>query len=617
MASDRLGIPSSTLCEEFQRTAKLAPEAVALRTVGGTVQLTWREYADRVRRIATGLAALGARPGDTVALMMSNRPEFNLIDTAVLHLGAIPYSIYNTNSAEQITYLLTNAESRVVLCERRFVDTVRAAGGSVEAIVVIDAEVEGTLPLGEVEQLRAPDFDFDASWKAVRSNDVATLIYTSGTTGNPKGVELTHTNVLSQVDALSHVFDVGAGDRFVSFLPAAHIADRLASHYLQIVHRTQITTVDDPKNLVAALADARPTYWFAVPRVWEKLKGGVELGFADADGIKAALLAQARTLGAKSLEASRGRHSLSGVEKITLRILDRLVLSKVRAKLGLDELRWAISGGASVAPETLNFFLGLGIKVCEIWGMSETAGAGLVNPPNGIRAGTIGKPLPGVEIRTADDGELLIRGDIVMQGYRHDPQRTAEALATDGWLCTGDVVTIDGDGYVTIVDRKKELIINAAGKNMSPANIEATMKTMCPLIGEAVTIGDGRPFNTALIVLDADSAAAHAAERGLTDASAATLAADPDVVQVILDGVAAANARLSRVEQIKRLRILPMFWVPGGPEVTPTMKLRRRPISERYAVEIESLYADAIAAEVHDLGAISATRPAERLSEMS
>ncbi|KXF53835.1 AMP-dependent synthetase [Rhodococcus sp. SC4] len=598
----RQGLLSSTLCEEFQRTAKVDPEAVALRTVAGTQQITWREYANRVRRIATGLASLGVGHGDTVALMMGNRPEFNLIDTAILHLGAGPFSIYNTNSAEQIAHLLSNAESKVVFCEARFVDTIRAAGGPVETIVVIDAPVGGTLPLKLVEERSVPDFDFDASWRAVRPTDVATLIYTSGTTGNPKGVELTHANILSQVEALSHVFDVKAGDRFVSFLPAAHIADRLASHYLQIAHGTQLTTLDDPKNLAAALADARPTYWFAVPRVWEKLKAALELGFAEADGVKATLLARARTLSAKNVEAGRGGPTLSALEQLQLRVLDHIVLSKVRAKLGLEELRWAISGGASIAPDTLNFFLALGIKVCEIWGMSETAGAGLVNPPDGIRSGTIGKPLPGVEVRVADDGEMLIRGGIVMRGYRSDPERTAEALDADGWLYTGDVVNIDADGYVTIVDRKKELIINAAGKNMSPANIEGTLKTMCPLIGEAVTIGDGRPFNTALIVLDADAAAAYAAKKGLSDASAAALAVDPDLVQTILAGVAAANARLSRVEQIKRLRILPVFWEPGGVEITPTMKLRRRPISERYTQEIESLYADPIPAEVHALG---------------
>jgi len=614
----RQGLSSSTLCEEFQRTAKLDPQAVALRTVGGTQQITWREYADRVQWIATGLASLGVGHGDSVALMMGNRPEFNLIDTAILHLGASPFSIYNTNSAEQIAHLLSNAESKVVFCEARFTDTIRAAGGPVEIIVTIDASVDGALPLELVEKNSVDGFDFEAAWKAVRPNDVATLIYTSGTTGNPKGVELTHANILSQVEALNRVFDVKAGDRFLSFLPAAHIADRLASHYLQIAHGTQVTTLDDPQNLAAALADARPTYWFAVPRVWEKLKAALELGFADAEGVKATLLARARALGAKSVEADRGSRGLSVLEQLQLRVLDHVVLSKVRAKLGFEDLRWAISGGASVAPETLDFFLALGVKVCEIWGMSETAGAGLVNPPDGIRSGTIGKPLPGVDFRVADDGEMLIRGGIVMQGYRHDPERTAEALDADGWLYTGDVVTVDADGYVAIVDRKKELIINAAGKNMSPANIEGTLKTMCPLVGEAVTIGDGRQFNTALIVLDADAAAVFAAKKGLPDPSAAALSVDPDVVQTILDGVAAANARLSRVEQIKRLRILPLFWEPGGVEVTPTLKLRRRPISDRYANEIESLYADPLPAEVHALAAAPAADPGHlRLTQPS
>ena len=277
---------SSSLCAAFQRTASVDPEATALRNVGGSSEITWRDYASRVKSIATGLAALGVVAGDTVALMTSNRPEFALVDTAVLHLGAVPYSIYSTNSPEQIAHLLTNAETKVVVCEQRFVEGIKAGEADITTLVVIDGVADGAMTLGDVEQMRNDDFDFEATWRSVSPDDVATLIYTSGTTGPPKGVELTHSNITNQLVALSYSFDVTRGDRFLSFLPSAHIADRMATHYMQIAHGTRVTTLSDPKNIAAALADCKPNYWFAVPRVWEKLKAALEQGFSTTTGLK-------------------------------------------------------------------------------------------------------------------------------------------------------------------------------------------------------------------------------------------------------------------------------------------------------------------------------------------
>ena len=279
---------------------------------------------------------------------------------------------------------------------------------------------------------------------------------------------------------------------------------------------------------------------------------------------------------------------------------DELVLSKLREKLGLDQVRWTVSGAAPIPKETLAFFLGLGIPICEVWGMSELSCVATVSHPRDARIGTVGKLLPGMEGRIAEDGEFLIRGPLVMKGYRKEPQKTAEAVDEDGWLHTGDILEADEDGYLKIVDRKKELIINAAGKNMSPANIENTIKAACPLIGVMLVVGDARPYNTALIVLDAESAAPYAAQRGLADASPETLAADPGVIAEIAAGVAEGNAKLSKVEQIKRFRVLPTFWEPGGDEITLTMKLKRKPIHEKYGAEIDELYAADIADAVHE-----------------
>ena len=590
----------ATLCEAFQRTAAVDPDAIAIRTVGGTQTLTWREYAAQVRSVAAGLAAKGIDRGDTIALMMSNRPEFHVVDAAATHLGAIPFSMYNTNSVDQIAYLLENSACRVVVCERQYLDKVRAAGGAVQHIVVLDGADAESLSLEQLASAGDVDFDFDASWRAVQPTDVLTLIYTSGTTGNPKGVELTHSNLLAEARIVLSEFGIQRGDRYTSYLPAAHIADRMASHYAQMIHGTEVTTVSDPRKIVDALPDARPNYWFAVPRVWDKMKVALESAFAQESGLKGRLLSLALDVSRRRVRERAAGRDLNALDASLFLVLDRAVLSKIRAKLGFDELRWALSGAASISPDTLEFFMVLGIRVSEIWGMSETCGAATGNPLNRIKVGTVGTAFPGVEVRLAEDGEVLLRGPIIMRGYRNDPVRTAEVLDSDGWLCTGDVATIDDDGYLTIVDRKKELIISAAGKNMSPSNIEDTVKSACPLIGQAVAIGDSRQFNCALIVLDADAAAGYAAKSGLADVTAVTLASDPKLIATVAQGIATGNAKLSRVEQIKRFRILPEFWEPGGAEITPTMKLRRKPISEKYAAEIAELYEPTLGPSVHE-----------------
>ncbi|MGW4246366.1 AMP-binding protein, partial [Nocardia sp. NPDC004722] len=279
---------------------------------------------------------------------------------------------------------------------------------------------------------------------------------------------------------------------------------------------------------------------------------------------------------------------------------DAAVLSGLRAKLGLDQLKWALSGAAPIPPETLGFFFGLGIPISEVWGMSELTCIVSVAPPAQARLGTVGRLLPGLESRIGEDGEYFVRGPLVMREYRQEPEKTAAALDAEGWLATGDIISEDADGYLRVIDRKKELIINSGGKNMSPANIENTIKAATPLIGALATIGDNRPYNTALIVIDAESAAPYAAQHALPDASAAALAADKDLIAEIARGVAAGNTKLSRVEQIKRFTILPVFWEPGGDEVTLTMKLRRKPIATKYATTIDAMYTPALSDGVHE-----------------
>ncbi len=543
-------LDAATMCEAFQATAADHPDLVALRTPGGAVEMTYGKYAARVRSVAAGLAALGVGRGDTVGVMLLNRPEFNIVDAAAMHLGATPFSIYNTSSPEQVAYLFGNAGNRVVITERQFLPTIEAADvEGVEDVFCID---DG---LGELESAGDPSFDFEAAWRAVEPGDLITLCYTSGTTGPPKGVQLTHANLIAEARGVYDAIGYEPGDTTVSYLPHAHMADRFTGHYGPMAYGETVTVVSDPREVVGALPEARPTMWVAVPRIWEK--------------IKAALEAQGVTDPAAMPDEAR---------------------AAVRAKLGLDRVRVSFAGAAPTPIEVLEYFRDLGLPITEVWGMSELTCVATSNPPGAERLGTVGKPIPGVEVRLAEDGELLARGPILMAGYRHDPEKTAEAIDDDGWLHTGDVAEIDGDGFVKIVDRKKELIINAAGKNMSPANIEARLKTSSPLIGQAICIGDRRPYNTALIVLDPDVAAEWAAERDL-DPSPVSLARDPSAVAEVERGVEEANGHLSRVEQVKRFEVLGVDWLPGGDELTPTMKLKRKPIAAKYAAEIEALYA--------------------------
>jgi long-chain acyl-CoA synthetase len=603
--------PPTTLCEAFQRNAAIDPDAVALRTPGDTQTMTWREYAAAVRRVAAGLAGLGVRHGDTVSLMMANRIEFYPLEVGAQHLGATSFSVYNTLPAEQLTYVFDNAGTKVVVCEQQYVDRIRASGAELEHIICIDGSPEGTLSLDDLHAAGKEDFDFDSTWRAVQPDDVVTLIYTSGTTGNPKGVEMTHAHLLFEARALEAVLGVQFGDRATSFLPTAHIADRTMALYNQEVFGAQITVVSDARAIAAALADARPTIWGAVPRVWEKLKAAIEFAVAhEEDEAKRQALHWAMSVAAKRAAAMVAGEDLPDDVAAEWAQADELVLSQLRAKLGLDQVRWAVSGAAPIPKETLAFFSSIGIPIAEVWGMSELSCVASVSHPRDARLGTVGKLLPGLEAKIAEDGEYLVRGPLVMKGYRREPAKTAEAIDADGWLHTGDILDVDADGYLRIVDRKKELIINAAGKNMSPANIETTVMAACPMVGAMLAIGDGRPYNTALLVFDADSVGPYAAQHGIADASAEALAADPEVIARIAAGVAEGNTKLSRVEQIKRFRVLPNLWEPGGDEITLTMKLKRRPIMAKYAAEIEELYASEPGPQVHEPSSASTAQPA-------
>ncbi|WP_432837491.1 AMP-dependent synthetase/ligase [Dactylosporangium sp. CA-092794] len=586
---DRLAAARS-LCELFQGTAAAQADRVALRDAEGTVELTWRGYADRVRSVAAGLARAGVRRGDTVALMLTNRPEFHLVDLAVLHLGATPFSVYNTSAPEQVAYLFANAGNRVVVTEGQFLPAIRAAGGAIERIVCVDDTAgDGVERLADLEAAPGPVPDLDAAWRAVGPDDVATVIYTSGTTGRPKGVELTHGAVLASLRAGQELPFLAAGSdrgRLVSYLPDAHVANRHLGHYLALAAGASITTVADGRQVAAALTGIRPTVFLGVPALWNRLKAAIEQSLDALPPRRRRLARWALATGRAAAERETSGRRLPGPLRARRFAADRLVLRRMRRRLGLDESLATITGAAPISPDVVMFFLSLGIELCEGWAMSETSAAGAINEPGTIRPGSVGRPMAGLEVRVAEDGELLLRGPSLMRGYRGEPALTAEAIDAEGWLHTGDVGTVDAGGYVTILDRKKELIINTSGKNMSPSAIENAVLAACPLAGAVMAVGDRRKYVVALITLDPD-AARRLAGPGVDGAA---LAADPRVLAAVRDGVAKANAKLSRVEQIKTFTVLPGPWAPGGDELTPTMKLRRQAILAKYAAEIDALY---------------------------
>jgi long-chain acyl-CoA synthetase len=585
---------ATTIADAFRITAAERADDVAIRTKDDAFTITWGELRDRVDDLAGGLAKLGVGRGDTVALMLSNRPEFHICDLAAMMLGAVPFSVYNSYAPDQIRYLLSDAEARVLICEQQFLPEVLQAREGLTAldhVIVVDGDApEGTIALSGVEGTN-PGFDLDASVALIEPGDVLTLIYTSGTTGPPKGVQLLHRNLLAAIEGLEELIDLPVDGRVISWLPAAHIAERNAHHYLPIVFGLQITCCDDPRQVLSYLPEVRPSWFFAVPRIWEKLKAGLETMIAGQPEEQRVRMLAALDAGLRKVRLEQRGEEVPAELAAEVAAADAEIFAGLRAMLGLDQVESINVGAAPTPVEVLEFFHAIGLPLAELWGMSETCGAGTVNPPERIKIGTVGPPAPGVQIKLDTDGEVLMKSDVVMPGYRNLPEKTKEIFTDDGWLRTGDIGRFDEDGYLMIVDRKKELIINAAGKNMSPANIEATLKTASPLIGQACCIGDRRPYNTALIVLDADFAPAWARTQDVEGSSLAELAGDRRVRAAVQEGVDAANAKLARVEQIKRFTIVPGDWLPSGDELTPTMKLKRKPIAEKYAGEIDAMYA--------------------------
>jgi long-chain acyl-CoA synthetase len=587
-------VDGQTVPREFAKTVASEGDKIALRWRNADDswgEWTFNDYADKACRIAASLRDLGVGKGDRVVLMMRNRPEFHISDLAVLLCGGTAVSVYNSSAPEQVEYLVSHCKAKVAIVEDRdFLERflkVRSNLPLLEKIAVIE-NPEGDDVISFDSLLEAEPVDLAEASKIAQPSDLATVIYTSGTTGPPKGVALSHYNICWTAQSYKETLGYDPrGMRTLSYLPMAHIAERMVSHYLGLVAGSEVTTCPDPSLLSQYLAHVRPQNFFGVPRVWEKLYAGVNAALA-ADPEKKQKFDEA-VEAAKPIDAKRRLgEELTAEEQGTWDFLQEVAFIPVKSMIGLDQAQIAVTAAAPIGVEVLEWFRALGVPLTEIYGMSENTGP-LTWEPHTPCIGSVGRAMPGIELKLLDDGEVCAKGGNVFSGYLDDPEKTAEALDDEGWLHTGDIGEIDDKGFLKIVDRKKELIITAGGKNISPANLEGALKSF-PLIGQAAVIGDRRPYISALIVLDAEVAPAWAKQKGLAATTVADLAKDPDVLAEIEANVAEANKRFSQVEQIKRWTLLADEWLPDSEELTPTMKLKRRGVNSRYADEIEGLY---------------------------
>jgi long-chain acyl-CoA synthetase len=593
-------VEGQTVIRWLRRNVVESPDAYALRRMqpdGSDVESwTWARVGDEAARLASAFGRLGLGRGDRALLFLRNRPEFHLADLGVLLAGGTPLSIYNSSAPEQVGYLASHSRARIaVVDDIGFLERllkVRDELPELRAIVVVDDPDR----LAPADVLRLADLlgddpvDLDAAAAAVRPDDLATVIYTSGTTGPPKGVLLDHANIAWQLAAFSTRVGVEPDSRTVSYLPMAHIAERMVTHYHWLWQRSEVTCCRDQTTLGAYLVAVRPTNIFGPPRVFEKMRAGIQAAVAAGGPDRVAGFAKAQQVGRQVAELRAADQPLPAALAAAWEQVDVAAFAPLRARIGLDRLRYAFAGAAPVPVDLVHFFRSMGLPFSEVYGMSENAG-GMAWDPYRVKPGTVGRPYPGVEVQLLDDGEIVARGGIISRGYLDDPVRTAETFDQDGWLHTGDLGRFDDDGYLSIVDRKKELIITAGGKNISPANIEARLKSL-PLVGQACVIGDSRPYLVALLGLDPEVAPLWARGEGLAATDLASLAADPAVRAELERGVAEVNNHFSQAEAIKRFAVLADEWVPDSPQLTATMKLKRRGVLAGYADVIESLYAD-------------------------
>ncbi|MGW0224240.1 AMP-dependent synthetase/ligase [Streptomyces tendae] len=565
---------------------------------GDWTTLTWAEIHEHTERLAAGYAGLGVGRGDHVLMMMANRPEHWLSDLALVRLGAVPVSVYGTAAPEQISHIARNCRARVAVVEgadqvRFWEPLLTDADTPLERLVVAEPGGEGGhVPYAGLLREPAPE-RFGEELDAASPEDPLTVVYTSGTTGEPKGVVLTHRQVLANALALDAVVELPPHVEHICYLPFAHIAERMLGIYLPCHRASHVYLCADPAAVGTVVRKVRPAQFFGVPRIWEKLCAAVRavLSLMPAEQrevIDAACAVAREHVGYRE----RGESPPAELEERYARAREEVLLPLLAAG-GLDRVTWAASASAPMPVDVVDFWAGFGVVIMDAWGLTETSGVATTNSPRtGFRIGSVGRPVESVEVRLAADGEIEVRGESVFSGYLRPDGSVRSALDADGWLATGDIGRTDDDGYLWLTDRKKEMIITSTGKNVSPALVENALKEH-PLIGQALVHGDRRSYLVALLVLDAEAAPAWAAAHGVeADGTVAGLVAHPAVRAEVDRAVAAANSRLSRTEQVKRYELLAGEWGPATGELTPSLKMRRRVIRDKYAEALAGLYGD-------------------------
>jgi len=596
-----------TIVDLFLDDVRSGADRPALRWRGpdGWQSHTWGEYGEAVWDLANVLIALGVEPGDRVAIASANRPEWHIADVATIASGAVSVPLYPTSTSSQMSYVLGHSGARAC-----FVDT----PAQLAKVLLRAGELEHLQHVVVMDDVGGLDGGFVTTWDAARTRgaaireqdgsrhvderlagidagDLLTIVYTSGTTGPPKGVMLSHGNVIETIRSLTQVVSIGPDDRFFSFLPLSHIAERTVSHFGQIVSGGETWFARSLQTVAEDLPECRPTVFFAVPRLWEKFR----------DGITAQVAGQPRPLqeaferlvetGLQVVAHQQDGTPLPLADRLTHLALDQTLGRALRHRVGLDQAHILVSAAAPIHPDLLRWLHAIGLPVAEVYGQTEDCGPSTINPPDRIRIGTVGPPIPGGEVRIAPDGEILVRGPNVGLGYYRNPEGTAELLDEEGWMHSGDLGALDPDGYLRITGRKKDLIVNAAGKNIAPQPIELELQA-APVIAQAVVVGDGRPYLTALLTVDADEVASWPGKEHLRD-DAVGRASDPEVLAATEHAVDAVNATRSPVEQIKRWRLLPEDLTVDEGELTPTLKVRRAAVVARWSDLVEEIYAAA------------------------
>ncbi|TCP45778.1 long-chain acyl-CoA synthetase [Tamaricihabitans halophyticus] len=598
-----IAVEGQTITRLLRHNARRFPEQPALTSGIGprATTLSWSGLRAEVAVLAAGLSAIGLRSRDRMLIAMSKRPEHWIVDLAAIHLGALPCTTYDTLSTEQIGFVARHSAATVVVLEgAEQLDRWRPVLNDLphlRTIIVLDPDV---LPAGDARlvsyaDLRGearpeqPSTPFETLTDAVLPDQPLTIVYTSGTTGEPKGVVLSHRNVIHESLMQDHLVPVPEHPRSIAYLPLAHIAERVLGIYLPICNAGHVTICAEQDQLLPTMVAVRPNGFFGVPRVWEKLAAGLRAQLDALPADRAEIVTHARHIALEIFQLRSTGNPPPAELAAQLDELDDKVLRPIRAAIGLDDCHRAVSGAAPIPREVLEFLASLGLPVYEVWGLSETTGAATVSTPDAFSFGAVGRPGPAVDVSVAADGELLVRGAVVFPGYLTADGGIQDATDDDGWLPTGDIGTIDERGLVSIVDRKKEIIITTGGKNIAPTKIESLLR-MHPLVGQAVAIGDNRRYVTALLVLDEDVLPGWAQANGLDSADQGALSRHPDVLATLDKAVTQANSGLSHVEQVKNYRVLAGPWTAETGELTPKLSLRRRVIDERYAAEINSMY---------------------------